>query len=149
MRIVTLLLLSGLLVASTGCVSKSSHQREVGALQGQVSQMDAALKAQQEQTQALQGELESLRGSRRAHAESGVAFTGAMYRTPSGFELPATDIQKALKGAGYYSGTVDGKIGPDSREAIRNFQRDNAFSADGVCGKQTWTKLKTYINVVK
>ncbi len=145
MRIVTLLVLSGLLIASTGCVSKSTHQREVNTLQAQVSQMDAALKAQQEQNQQLQAQLESAHGRR----SSSTSFAGAMYRTPSGFEIAAVDIQKALKGAGYYSGGIDGKIGPDSREALRNFQKDNSLTADGVCGRQTWIKLKTHLDVVK
>ena len=105
------------------------------------------MRTEQERAQALQTELETLRGGRRAGAVD--AFQGAMYRTPSGFEIPAVDIQRALKGAGYYAGDVNGKIGPDSREAIRNFQRDNGLSADGVCGRQTWSKLKTYLDVIK
>lgn len=141
MRIVTLILLSGSLVASTGCISKSQYQSEVGSLQSQVSQLDAALRAEQEKNQALQAQL----GGRAESAIPQVPFTGATYRTPAGFELPAVDIQKALKAAGYYAGTADGKIGPSSREAIRNFQRDNGLNADGVCGQQTWSKLKTYL----
>ena len=148
MRKVTLLILSGLLVVSTGCVSNSRHQREVGALQTQVSQMDTALKTQQEQSQKLQAQLESAR-AHKLGGGGGSSFAGALYRTPSGFELPAVDIQKALKGAGQYSGGIDGKIGPDSREAIRNFQKDNGLTADGVCGRQTWAKLKTHLDVVK
>lgn len=145
MRIVTVMVLSGLLVvASTGCVSKSQHQHEVSVLQGQVSQMDAALKAQQQQNQTLQTQLDSLRGPRAGAVPE---YKDAMYRTPSGFELSTAEIQKALKGAGYYSGASDGKMGPDSREALRNFQRDNGLKADGVCGKQTWAKLKTHLNV--
>lgn len=144
MKIVTVMLLSGFVIfASTGCVSKSQHQQEVNMLQGQVSQMDQALQAQQQQNQALQAQLDSLRGPK---AGAVAEYKDAIYRTPSGFEIPSTQIQKALKGAGYYSGSVDGKIGPDSREALRNFQRDNGLSADGVCGKQTWTKLKTYLS---
>ena len=137
MRIVTLVLLSSLMIAATGCVSKGQHQSEVSGLQGQVAQMDAVLKAEQARNQQLQAQLEGK--AQRA------SYTGAAYRTPAGFELPAVDIQKALKSAGYYAGGVDGKIGPDSREAIRSFQRDNGLSADGVCGKQTWSKLKTYL----
>ena len=146
MRIVSVLLLSGLLIAATGCVSKQQHQREVGNLKGQVSQMDAALQAQEEKNRALQTELEGLRGRKGGGAGE---FAGGLYRTPSGFELPAADIQKALKGAGYYSGSVDGKVGPDSREAIRNFQRDNGLKPDGVCGRQTWAKLTTHLNTAK
>jgi len=139
MRIVSALLLSGLLIAATGCVSKTRHQRDVSSLKNQVAQMDAALQAQQEKNRVLEAELAS-----RAQRGGGVSAT--TYRTPSGFELPAADIQKALKGAGYYSGSIDGKIGPDSREALRNFQRDNGLTADGVCGRQTWNKLKTNLN---
>ena len=133
MRIATLLILGILTVTASGCVSKGRHDREVASLQGQITQMDTALRAQS----APAPQAPALAGS----------FTGVTYRTPTGFELPALDIQKALKNAGYYSGDVDGKIGPDSREAIRSFQRDNGLTADGVCGKQTWTKLKTHLNI--
>ena len=145
MRIVTLLVLSGLLIASTGCVSKGTHEREVNALQAQVSQMDTALRTQQEQNQKLQAELESTHARKPSSGSGSTSFAGALYRTPSGFQLPAVDIQKALKGAGYYSGGVDGKFGPDSREALRNFQKDNGLAADGVCGRQTWDKLKVHL----
>ena len=137
MRIATLLILGILTVTTSGCVSKGRHDREVASLQGQITQMDIALRAQE--AQRLQ--------SAQAPALTG-SFTGVTYRTPAGFEIPALEIQKALKNAGYYSGDVDGKIGPDSREAIRSFQRDNGLTADGVCGKQTWNKLKIHLNVV-
>lgn len=141
MRIAAVLFLSILVVVASGCVSKGRYQREVASLQGQIAQMDASLRAQE-------AELAQLRGGRTAQAQPTTgAFTGATYRTPSGFELPATEIQRALKNAGYYTGSLDGKIGPESREAIRSFQRDNGLTADGVCGKQTWAKLKTYLNI--
>ncbi|MBN1688758.1 MAG: peptidoglycan-binding protein [Candidatus Omnitrophica bacterium] len=68
-----------------------------------------------------------------------------MYRTPSGFEIPALSLQEALKNAGYYKGTLDGKIGSGTREAIKNFQRDNGLKVDGVCGRNTWERLKVYL----
>ena len=150
MRIVTFLLLSGLVLASTGCVTRGRHQREINGLQGQIAQMDQDLKAQEERSRALEAELEARRGATTGAREKAAGgFQGGVYRTPSGFELPAADLQKALKSAGYYAGAIDGEIGPDSREAIRNFQRDNGLSVDGVCGRQTWSKLKTYIDVMK
>ena len=136
MRILTVLLLSGLLISATGCVSKSSYD----ALQAQLVQTEVAQKAEADRAAALEAELRG-RGVKKAVAP----YQGGTYRSPAGFELPAADIQKALKGAGYYSGSADGKIGPESREALRNFQRDHGLTPDGVCGKQTWTKLKTYL----
>jgi hypothetical protein len=40
-------------------------------------------------------------------------------------------VQEALARRGYYSGQVDGVIGPETRSAIREFQRDNGLSVTG------------------
>ena len=93
MRIVTLtLLFLGLTVSMTGCAR--NQQKEVSSLKAQVAQMDAELRTQQEQNSALQAELQSSRGAAQPSATLQVPFTGATYRTPSGFELPANDIQR-------------------------------------------------------
>jgi peptidoglycan hydrolase-like protein with peptidoglycan-binding domain len=51
-------------------------------------------------------------------------------------------IQKALKNLGLYSGVVDGKIGPKTKEAIREFQRKNNLTVDGKVGPKTWELLQ-------
>lgn len=56
------------------------------------------------------------------------------------------EIQQALKGAGLYKGSVDGKIGPRTREAIKEFQRVNGLNVDGVVGRQTWERLAPYLD---
>lgn len=55
------------------------------------------------------------------------------------------DVQTSLKNAGLYSGPIDGKIGTNTKKAIREFQSANGLTADGVIGQKTWTKLKTYL----
>ena len=55
------------------------------------------------------------------------------------------EIQQALQSAGYYKGALDGKVGPNTRAAIKAFQADNGLSADGVCGRKTWAQLKSYL----
>ncbi len=57
----------------------------------------------------------------------------------------AEDIQKALKNAGLYKGSVDGKIGPKTKKAIEEFQSTNGLTADGKVGPKTWEKLKNYL----
>ena len=58
---------------------------------------------------------------------------------------PSTrEIQQALKEAGFYQGTIDGKMGPMTRQAVEEFQRVNGLKADGVVGRQTWAKLQQY-----
>ncbi len=53
-------------------------------------------------------------------------------------------IQQALRNAGLYQGEIDGKLGSQSRSAIREFQRANGLGVDGKVGKQTWAKLSAY-----
>lgn len=57
------------------------------------------------------------------------------------------EIQQALKNAGFYQGTVDGKMGPMTRDAIKEFQRVHGLADDGVVGRRTWEKLRAYANL--
>jgi peptidoglycan hydrolase-like protein with peptidoglycan-binding domain len=54
-------------------------------------------------------------------------------------------IQKALKNAGYYDGNVDGKMGPKTKTAIKEFQKSVGLKADGVAGRNTKEKLLKYL----
>lgn len=56
------------------------------------------------------------------------------------------EIQIALKNAGFYSGEIDGKIGPMSKKAIEDFQKANNLQADGKVGLTTWNALSKYLN---
>ena len=144
-------ILLGTMVLTTGCTTKRRHQRDIatlqtqiGALQGDVARLDQSLK---DTETALKGAREQ--GGISGGVGSGsvlgsVSEGGPVYRTPSGFELPALAIQKALKNAGYYQGAIDGKIGSGTKQAIRNFQRDKGIVPDGVCGRQTWAHLKSF-----
>ncbi|MDD2866080.1 MAG: peptidoglycan-binding domain-containing protein [Candidatus Omnitrophota bacterium] len=51
-------------------------------------------------------------------------------------------IQTALKGLGLYQGEIDGKIGPKTKAAIKEFQQKNGLVADGKVGPKTWAALK-------
>ncbi|MDO8525938.1 MAG: peptidoglycan-binding domain-containing protein [Candidatus Omnitrophota bacterium] len=55
------------------------------------------------------------------------------------------DIQRALKNAGFYAGSVDGKIGPRTKKAIEEFQRSKGLKADGKVGPMTWAELEKYL----
>lgn len=64
---------------------------------------------------------------------------------PPNLRATPTNIQTALKKAGYYSGLVDGKNGPKTREAVKAFQKSQKLGADGVVGTKTWQKLSRYL----
>ena len=55
-------------------------------------------------------------------------------------------IQQALKVAGFYSGKIDGNIGPKTKKAIEEFQAQNGLKADGKVGAKTWEALSAHLN---
>lgn len=55
------------------------------------------------------------------------------------------DIQKALKNAGFYAGSIDGKLGPKTKKAIEEFQTSKGLKADGKVGPKTWAELEKYL----
>lgn len=46
-------------------------------------------------------------------------------------------IQEKLKRWGYYSGSVDGIYGSQTVSAVKNFQKKNGLTVDGIAGTQT------------
>ena len=63
----------------------------------------------------------------------------------AGKKIRIADIQQALTNAGYQPGPVDGKMGPKTKKAVRDFQEANNLTVDGVVGSKTWAKLKVYL----
>lgn len=74
-------------------------------------------------------------------APEAVPEAAAEYSAPT-----AEQIQTALKNAGLYDGSVDGKIGPKTTKAVEAFQAQINLKVDGKVGPQTWGKLKEYLN---
>jgi len=57
------------------------------------------------------------------------------------------DIQIALKNAGFYDGEIDGQIGTKTRNAIKEFQKQNDLEVDGVVGRNTWEVLGEFYDM--
>ena len=51
-------------------------------------------------------------------------------------------IQSLLARIGYSPGAVDGVFGPQTREAVREFQLDNGLEPDGIVGPLTWSRFE-------
>ncbi|MBF0489855.1 MAG: glycosyltransferase [Candidatus Omnitrophica bacterium] len=56
-------------------------------------------------------------------------------------------IQQALKNAGFYTGKIDGKVGPLTLKAIKDFQSKNSLSVDGKVGPKTWKVLSVHLGL--
>ncbi len=53
------------------------------------------------------------------------------------------ELQRLLAYLGYLSGTADGKYGPATQAAVREFQARNGLGADGNAGPNTWATLRS------
>jgi len=75
------------------------------------------------------------------------ARTAEIPLPPQGPYKPTNQqIQAALKNADYYTGEIDGKIGPMTKKAIKDFQAANSLEADGKVGTKTWAALSIHLN---
>jgi peptidoglycan hydrolase-like protein with peptidoglycan-binding domain len=55
-------------------------------------------------------------------------------------------IQIALKNAGFDPGTIDGRMGKQTKDAIKAFQKEHKLPVDGKVGKRTWKHLRKYLS---
>ncbi len=79
------------------------------------------------------------------HARTGTATTAST----ASIKPSTREIQKALKNAGFYQASVDGKMGPQTRAAVKEFQRVHGLHDDGIVGRQTWSKLRAYVDLAE
>ncbi|MFH1782865.1 MAG: peptidoglycan-binding protein [Candidatus Omnitrophota bacterium] len=63
----------------------------------------------------------------------------------SEFQPTTKDIQTALKNAGFDPGTIDGKMGQRTKQAVMEFQKTKGLKVDGKVGSQTWSALEKYL----
>lgn len=51
-------------------------------------------------------------------------------------------LQRALKERGFNPGTIDGVWGANTKSAVKQFQASISLTADGIVGKDIWSKLQ-------
>lgn len=120
------------LVLLGGCATgRSAKDLEIQGLKSQVQELEAQAQEKDQLIADLQTSLVKQKSS----------TVGEVKSRPS-----VKQIQTALTNAGYNPGTIDGKIGKRTRQAIRDFQKDKGLMVDGRVGKQTWSALKSYLN---
>ena len=58
--------------------------------------------------------------------------------------ITTINLQEFLKDYGFYIAEVDGKFGPQTETALRNFQKKVGIVVDGKFGKETKNKMKAW-----
>jgi murein L,D-transpeptidase YcbB/YkuD len=139
----------------TGCSTVSS--KRLNGLETKVSTLEAKVDSVEQRQSAIEGQTgesrESvgyLKGKVDSRGPSTVVVTGTQgnegYLYKSGKKsLTHKEIQLALKNAGFYNGPIDGKIGKNTKKAIREFQKTNGLKADGIVGPKTRDLLLQYL----
>ncbi len=134
--VLRIILVGLLLVGFSGCAAshKSKQNQEIEQLQVRINELEKEVEAKDQDIRNLEESLETPKEASSAAAKTVLASAA----TPK-------NIQRALKNAGFYSGKIDGKIGKNTRKAIRSFQEQNGLKPDGMVGKKTWEKLGAYL----
>ncbi len=126
------ILLFAIALSITGLVAgcATTDKNEINALESRISSLERKTVASEPQEMT---------------SEEAVSTTQEQATEVAAPETPSKeDIQAALKNAGYYDGTVDGKFGPKTQKAIQDFQAANELKVDGKVGPNTWNKLKKF-----
>jgi peptidoglycan hydrolase-like protein with peptidoglycan-binding domain len=58
------------------------------------------------------------------------------------------ELQEALLHCGYYPGKIDGVMGTNTKQAIKQFQQANSLDVDGLAGPRTKLTLATRLGEV-
>jgi murein L,D-transpeptidase YcbB/YkuD len=128
----------------SGCATGGSQiQMENQSLRTQVSTLQNELKERGLEIESLEIELNRL--NEQMKSPQAVNKYNAQRSFKSTKEFSIRNIQIALKNAGFDPGPIDGRIGKKTRNAIKNFQKAQGLTADGIVGNLTWEKLKEFL----
>ncbi|USN56336.1 MAG: peptidoglycan-binding protein [Candidatus Peribacteria bacterium] len=102
----------------------------VGKLSEQLSKVDEA---------KVESTMKSILGDAKAQFDSGKSF-GEVYG--NGGAALTIAVQYMLAKNNSFSGAIDGLYGKDTKQAVRNFEKDNSLDLDdGWAGQQVISKL--------
>ena len=132
---IKLILTVVLFISLIGCATtkRTTTQASSEELQAKINDLEKQLQDKDEQIRALEAKTPKVKGTELSIEEVDVS------------KVTPTQIQTALKKAGYYNDAIDGKIGKKTKDAVKEFQKANGLKADGKVGKQTWAKLQKYL----
>ena len=152
-----ILMVAGLVLSLTGCVTTQNKSASMDQLQirvvdleKKVEERDSEIVDLKYQVKDLASRMENQGGGSSSEPVSTYTSSGAIDQSGSSdgvikVSASVSDVQKALKNAGFYKGAIDGKIGQQTKKAIESFQRQHNLTADGVIGRRTWEELKVYL----
>lgn len=129
----------------SGCATaRKQKDLEIQGLKNQISVLESQIQSRDEEINNLK---ETLVKQQEKEAQGIQTKPSAKKKAISEVKSrPKTkQIQIALTNAGFYSGRIDGKRGPQTKEALKAFQKAHNLPESGKCDKGTWSQLKDYL----
>lgn len=124
-----------------GCATARKQDLNIQGLKNQVCALEAQIQIKDQEIYSLRETLkEATEKKASLRKSSKKRVVGEVKSRPS-----LKHIQIALKNAGFNPGPIDGRMGRQTKSAIRAFQGANNLVTDGKVGKQTWALLKEYL----
>ncbi len=129
----------------SGCATTRPKKVEAHDPNAHISSLQSELAAKDQQIQDLQYQLDNAQAPLPNTNFSSSSFSGSSdkYNLLRVSGVSGTDVQKALKRAGYDPGPVDGRLGKKTKSAIKAFQKGQGLTADGIIGEKTWSALRS------
>ncbi|MFH1359539.1 MAG: peptidoglycan-binding domain-containing protein [Candidatus Omnitrophota bacterium] len=134
-----------------GCATsgKSAKDYQIQSLERKVEQLEGEVERANQDISSLRLDLQKQKEQKViAVANPVVNKQETKSLISDKITLAPEDVQKALKNAGFYAGVIDGKLGAGTEKAIRDFQKANNLTQDGVVGAKTWLLLEKHLNKI-
>jgi peptidoglycan hydrolase-like protein with peptidoglycan-binding domain len=143
-RGILLLILGFIFLSMSGCATSGRKSNlEAQGLKNQVTVLETRLKEKDQEIYDLK---ESRNNASEEKEVSAKIVSVEKTDLKKKIHQSPKAIQTALKNAGFYKGSIDGKMGKNTEEAIKEFQKANNLHVDGKVGKKTWELLKAHVN---
>jgi len=141
---IIILILTAFVISLSGCATaRKQREQEMQGLRNQISVLEAQVQSKEEEIGGLRDSLSRIEQEKETARAEVAAKKKVIAETKA--RPKAKQIQLALRNAGMYTGSIDGKMGRQTKEAIKAFQRASNLPVDGKVGKNTWSKLREYL----
>lgn len=129
----------------SGCQTTQGYKDQIATLNSRVQTLESTVEQRDREIADLQDQIDATSEKKSTSSSTTVAADSKDHLGIIRVGVPVADVQKALQAAGYYSGNIDGKIGPNTIAGIAGFQKANGLKADSIVGAKTWDALKSYL----
>lgn len=151
MRLFKILFCLSLVLSLAGCATSRKETLDIKTqpLEMKVRQLERDAQQKDRKIYELESELELARSELNKVTRAKIYPERKIVAAKEGViasKATPKRIQIALTKAGFYKGPIDGKIGKNTKNAVKEFQRKKGLEADGVVGKKTWAELGKYLD---